>query len=225
MILLCVAFDPLEFLMLLFYALHKCFFLSFSSPSFPSMWVNVPANPWWTVETFGMLVFSWAILSHRDVSFGVFSPNKTSVFVFIKYRLIVIAGWTTAYPWYSAFLRCHICFKSATTYQLQHQLAIRYSLWLCDFRHLMSAVTFTMHCLFTACTVVSVLFCILSSVTAHYNRLLPDSNLLLKGMQKVWLKSGHKKSTTALCITLLDFLLRRVVWVFSRRYFLLFCQV
>lgn len=52
--------------------------------------------------------------------------------------------------------------KSATTYHVQHQLDIRYLPWLCDFGHLMSAVTFTMHCLSNACTVASVVFCILS---------------------------------------------------------------
>lgn len=41
-----------------FCRLHECFFLSFSSPSLPSMWVNVPANPWWTVEIFGTLTYS-----------------------------------------------------------------------------------------------------------------------------------------------------------------------
>lgn len=55
-----------------FCRLHECFFLSFSSPSLPSMWVNVPANPWWTVEIFGTLTYSTGASSVTESLF--FSP-------------------------------------------------------------------------------------------------------------------------------------------------------
>ena len=139
--------------MFLFEALHKCFFLSFSSPSLPSMWVNVPANPWWTVETFGMLIFPWAVLSHRE---------KACYYATSKYNPAGGIGWSvnTQHPHSPSMPSMHL--KSATAYHVHHQLDIRYLPWLCDFGHLMSAVTFTMHCLSNACTVASVVFCILS---------------------------------------------------------------
>lgn len=75
--------------MFLFSTLHKCFFLSFSSPSFPSMWVNVPANPWWTVETFGTIISPWAVLNHRaevyPVNMTTLNNSHTQTYLMVRH--------------------------------------------------------------------------------------------------------------------------------------------
>lgn len=69
----------------------------FSSPSFPSMRVNVPAKPWWTVETFGTLTSS---MSH---------PKSQRERLFSNTYMPLCLNWNTIYRYRSPHEWPHSC--------------------------------------------------------------------------------------------------------------------
>ena len=59
------------------------------------MWVNAPANPWWTVETFGMLIFPWVVLNHRENVCSAAYVHKAFYYDYLNIIIIIISKYYT----------------------------------------------------------------------------------------------------------------------------------
>lgn len=94
----------------------------FSSPSFPSMRVNVPANPWWTVETFGTLAYSMSHPKSQREREREGDPHAATFE--LKYSLqLLISTWVASLK-HTALVRVSVWFLHASV-----TLGISYLQW------------------------------------------------------------------------------------------------